>query len=182
VDSISDHVDSLKVLVDEFSNFARLPAADPKPADLNRIVRDAVASYEETDGVEFATDLDDHLPTLELDREQIRRALTNLIDNAIAAVGGSRRADGVASRIRLITRYDAAIESVCLEVEDDGVGIPLEDRGRVFEPYFSTKRQGTGLGLAIVSRIVSDHHGYVRIHAAEPRGTRVVVELPARGV
>jgi len=181
VDSISDHVDSLKVLVDEFSNFARLPTADPKPADLNRIVRDAVASYQGTDGVEFAVDLDDHLPMLELDREQIRRVLTNLVDNAIAAVRGRGEANGAAGRIRLATSLDAAFECVHLEVEDDGVGIPPEDRRRVFEPYFSTKRQGTGLGLAIVVRIVADHRGYVRAHAAEPRGTRFVVELPVRG-
>ena len=69
-----------------------------------------------------------------------------------------------------------------LEIADDGVGIPAEDRRRVFEPYFSTKRQGTGLGLAIVSRIVADHRGYVRAHGVEPTGTRVVVEFPVRGV
>ncbi len=64
---------------------------------------------------------------------------------------------------------------------DDGVGVSREDRRRIFEPYFSTKRRGTGLGLAIVSRIVADHHGYVRVHDAAPRGTRFVVELPVRG-
>ncbi|MBW2287439.1 MAG: HAMP domain-containing protein [Deltaproteobacteria bacterium] len=181
VDSISDHVDSLKVLVDEFSNFARLPAADPKPADLNRIVRDAVASYQGTEGVEFDVDLDDHLPTLELDRDQIRRMLTNLIDNAVAAVRSHGEENDAPGRIHLGTSHDAAIESVLLEIADDGVGIPPEDRRRVFEPYFSTKRQGTGLGLAIVSRIVSDHRGYVRARGVAPHGTRVVVELPVRG-
>ena len=144
-------------------------------------MRDAVASYQGTDGVEFEVELGDDLPTLELDREHMRRVLTNLIDNAVAAVSCRDEAGDAPGRIRLATSHDAAVESVFLEVADNGVGIPPGDRRRVFEPYFSTKRNGTGLGLAIVSRIVADHRGYVRAHAAVPRGTRVVVELPVRG-
>jgi two-component system nitrogen regulation sensor histidine kinase NtrY len=126
-------------------------------------------------------DLDDELPTVHVDREQMRRALENLIDNAIAAV---RRDDGSSQEpghVRLRTAHDPALANVRLEVVDDGVGIRSSDRRRIFEPYFSTKRQGTGLGLAIVSRIVADHHGYVRVHNAEPKGTRFVVELPVGG-
>jgi two-component system nitrogen regulation sensor histidine kinase NtrY len=182
VDSISSHVESLKVLVDEFSNFARLPAAEPKPDDLNRIVADTVASYEGTEGVEFQTDLDAKLPAVDLDREQIRRALTNLIDNAIAAVHKNGGAAAGSGRVQLRTAHAPALQSVRLEVADDGVGVGPHDRRRIFEPYFSTKPQGTGLGLAIVSRIVADHRGFVRVHDAAPRGTRFVVELPVRGV
>ena len=79
----------------------------------------------------------------------------------------------------LRSAYDPLLQSVRLEVADDGVGIPAQDRGRVFAPYFSTKDHGTGLGLAIVSRIVSDHHGYIRVQENEPRGARFVLELPA---
>ena len=107
----------------------------------------------------------------------MRRALTNLIDNAIAAV---RQRDG-AGRVLLATVYDAPLQIVRLEVQDDGPGISSEDRRRIFEPYFSTKTHGTGLGLAIVSRIVADHRGYIRVQEAEPFGTRFVVELPVRG-
>jgi two-component system nitrogen regulation sensor histidine kinase NtrY len=179
VDAITTQVDSLKLLVDEFSNFARLPAANPRPEELNRIVADAVASYAGTEGIAFETELDPELPTLELDREQMRRALTNLIDNAIAAIRHSGRPDG---KIRLVSQYDPALQSVRLVVSDDGVGIPPQDRRRVFEPYFSRSENGTGLGLAIVSRIVADHHGYVRVQENPPRGTRFVLELPvARG-
>jgi two-component system nitrogen regulation sensor histidine kinase NtrY len=78
------------------------------------------------------------------------------------------------------TVHDAPLETVRLEVADDGIGIRSEDRRRIFEPYFSTKRHGTGLGLAIVSRIVSDHSGYIRVHDNRPRGTRFIVELPVR--
>jgi two-component system, NtrC family, nitrogen regulation sensor histidine kinase NtrY len=178
VDAITAQVESLKLLVDEFSNFARLPTANPKPDDLNRIVADAIASYAGTDNVIFETDLEPGLPTVEVDREQLRRALTNLIDNAIAAIRKAEGEDGV-GHVRLRTLHDPSLQSVRLEIADDGIGIPPQDRRRVFEPYFSTKDRGTGLGLAIVSRIVADHHGYVRVQENEPRGTRFVVELPA---
>jgi len=176
VDAITGQVETLKVLVSEFSNFARLPAANPKPDDLNRLVADAVASYAGTEGLVFRTDLDSGLPTVELDREQMRRVLTNLIDNAVAAI---RERSG-AGTVELRTVYDEPLGSVRLEIADDGVGIRPEDRRRVFEPYFSTKRQGTGLGLAIVSRIVADHRGYIRVNENRPRGTRFIVELPVK--
>jgi two-component system nitrogen regulation sensor histidine kinase NtrY len=126
--------------------------------------------------VRFALDCAGDLPKVDFDREQLRRVLTNLIDNACAAV----QAAGAAGEVRVATRYDAARETVRLEVADDGVGIRDEDRGRVFEPYYSTKPHGTGLGLAIVARIVADHHGYVRAQRNAPRGSRFVVELPVR--
>jgi len=179
VDAITSQVESLKLLVDEFSNFARLPAAKPRPDDLNRIVTDAMASYAGTENVEFVTDLDPDLPTIEVDREQMRRALTNLIDNAVIAVQRAHAGNGGgAGHVHLRSVYDPALQSVRIEVADDGVGIPPQDRRRVFEPYFSTKERGTGLGLAIVSRIVADHRGYIRVQENEPRGTRFVLELP----
>jgi two-component system nitrogen regulation sensor histidine kinase NtrY len=179
VDAITSQVEGLKLLVNEFSNFARLPAASPVPDDLNRLVREAVARYQGVEGLSLETDLEPVLPAVEIDREQIGRVLTNLIDNAIAAVR-QRAAEepGFHGRIELRTVYDAPLRAARLEVLDDGVGIRPEDRRRVFEPYFSTKPHGTGLGLAIVARIVTDHRGYVRIHDAAPRGARVIVELP----
>jgi len=143
-------------------------------------VTEAMASYAGTDDVEFATDLEPDLPTVEVDREQMRRALTNLIDNAVAAVRRNIE-DGNAAppgRVILKSAHDPLLQSVRIEVADDGIGIPAQDRRRVFEPYFSTKERGTGLGLAIVSRIVADHRGYIRVQQNEPQGTRFVVELP----
>lgn len=186
VETITGQVESLKLLVNEFSNFARLPAANPVPDDLNRLVREAVARYHGTDGIVLETDLDAELPPVELDREQIGRLLTNLVDNAIAAIrerragesGVAGRADTAYGHILLRTMHDAPLHAVRLEVVDDGIGIRPEDRRRIFEPYFSTKAQGTGLGLAIVSRIVADHRGYVRVHDISPSGVRFIVELP----
>jgi two-component system nitrogen regulation sensor histidine kinase NtrY len=181
VGAITGQVQTLKRLVDEFSNFARLPAANPKPEDLNSLVAEAVASYHGSEGVAFETDFDPKLPQVDLDREQMRRVLTNLIDNAVAALGEEEGEGPVGGVVELRTVHDAPLETVRLEVADTGAGIRPEDRRRIFEPYFSTKRHGTGLGLAIVSRIVADHRGYIRVHDNRPRGTRVIVELPVRG-
>ncbi len=171
VDTITSHVDGLKVLVNEFSNFARLPQARPRPDDLNQLVHEAISSYAESEGARFDTDLDPTVPKVDLDRDQLRRVLTNLIDNARAAVGET-------GSIEVRTVYDTPLETVRLEVADDGEGIRPEDRRRIFEPYYSTKDHGTGLGLAIVSRIIADHHGYIRVHDNKPHGTRFIIELP----
>ncbi len=176
VDTITREVEGLKVLVNEFSNFARLPAAKPRPDDLNQLVQEAVASYSGTEGVRFVTECDGSLPKVDFDREQLRRVLTNLVDNACAAIAETGRPGSVAVR----TVHDAPLQTARLEVEDDGIGIETEDRRRVFEPYFSTKDHGTGLGLAIVSRIVADHHGYIRVHGGREGGTRFIVELPLK--
>jgi len=184
VDTITSQVESLKLLVNEFSNFARLPAADLRPGDLNEVVREAVASYQGSAGIHFVTKLAEGLPKVELDRDQMRRVLTNLIDNAIAAL--HERAVGVEGdaeigTIELRSVHDSPLQTVRLEVADDGPGIKPAARRRLFEPYYSTKEGGTGLGLAIVSRIVADHRGYIRVHENRPRGTRFIVELPERG-
>ena len=104
----------------------------------------------------------------------MRRVLTNLLDNAISA------AQGGGGRILVRSVHDQPLQTARLEVADDGEGVPAEDRSRIFEPYFSTKSHGTGLGLAIVSRIVADHHGYIRVHDNQPRGARFIIELPVK--
>jgi len=182
VDTITSQVEGLKVLVNEFSNFARLPAANPKPDDLNQLVQEAISSYAGTDGVKFETDLDPKLPSVDLDREQIRRVLSNMIDNATAAVAQHVAAGGGIGCVEVRTVHDSPLQTVRLEIADDGIGIPPEHRRRIFEPYFSTKDHGSGLGLAIVSRIIEDHHGYIRVHGNRPRGTRFIVELPVRSI
>jgi two-component system nitrogen regulation sensor histidine kinase NtrY len=176
-DSITSQVEAMKLLLSEFSDYARLPATDPSPTDLNLLATEIVEMYRENRGIQFRTDLDDSLPKLDLDREQIKRVILNLIDNGIAAVEAAGQGPG---EIEVSTRRDRALGTVRLEIADSGIGIRPEDRHRLFEPYFSTKRDGSGLGLAIVSRIVSDHSGYIRVRERKPRGTRFVIELPAR--
>jgi two-component system nitrogen regulation sensor histidine kinase NtrY len=175
--AITAEVDAMKHLLTEFSSFARLPATDPVPTDLNKLVGEVVELYRGNASIEFKTELDPHLPMLDLDRQQIRRVILNLVDNAIAAID---EAGSGPREVHVSTRLDAAVGTIHLQVADTGAGVRAEDRARLFEPGFSTKRAGSGLGLAIVSRIVSDHSGYVRVVANRPRGSRFIVELPAR--
>ncbi len=174
-EAITSEVGAMKNLLSEFSNFARLPATDPTPTDLNKLVADTVSMYRGQRSIRFETDLASDLPPFDLDREQIKRVILNLLDNAMAAIDDVA---GAAREIRVSTRLEGAVGTVQLEVADTGCGIPAQDRGQLFEPYFSTKTHGSGLGLAIVSRIVSDHSGTIRVRSNRPRGTRVVVELP----
>jgi two-component system nitrogen regulation sensor histidine kinase NtrY len=175
--AIMGQVDAMKHLLAEFSRFARLPATDPAPADLNALVTEIVDLYRGDASIEFLTQLAPDLPVLDLDQEQIKRVILNLLDNAVAAIDEAGPGPRV---VRVSTRYERELATVTLEVADTGIGVAPEDRLRLFEPYYSTKRQGSGLGLAIVSRIVSDHSGYIRVRANQPRGTCFSVELPAR--
>lgn len=169
--TIIQQVVELKNLVNEFSQFARLPSARLAPADLNQVVGEALVLFKEGHlGIHF------HfggcvIPALDLDREQINRMLINLLDNAVAAVEGE-------GEVRLATIHDPARGVVTLEVADNGCGLPAEIRTKIFEPYFSTKENGTGLGLTIVSQIVEDHRGYIRAWPNEPKGTRFIIEFP----
>ena len=171
--TIIKQVEELKNLVNEFSQFARLPAAELTPNDLNEVVKEALFLFKEGHrGINFQFQREE-LPPLELDRDQIKRALINLLDNAVAAVEEK-------GEIKISTVYNSSSGIVQLEVADDGCGLAPEVRARVFEPYFSTKKDGTGLGLAIVSAIVADHRGYIRVRPNEPKGTRFIIELPVR--
>ena len=175
-ETIAREVAGLKAMVDEFSRFARLPLARLEPADLNEVVRHAVALYEDRlDGVQIETKLDPTMPSAMLDAEQLRRVFVNLIDNALGALAemeGERR-------ITIATTNDTARSLLIAEVTDTGHGIRSGDFKRLFQPYFSTRGSGTGLGLAIVQRIVLEHGGRIRAEANHPRGARFVIELPA---
>jgi two-component system nitrogen regulation sensor histidine kinase NtrY len=166
-------VDELKTLVDEFSSFARMPAANPAPTDLNGIIREALTLFSQGHrNIAFGFRGDDRLPLLQLDRDQIKRVFINLLDNAVDAVGDEGRID-------LESRFDPELKMAVVTVADTGHGIPPEDKPRLFEPYFSTKKSGTGLGLAIVSTIIADHNGFIRVRDNAPRGTKFIIELPA---
>jgi two-component system nitrogen regulation sensor histidine kinase NtrY len=170
--TIIQQVDELKNLVNEFAQFARLPSAQLASHDLNEIVSEALFLFNEGhNGIQFPF-RPGVIPMLELDREQIKRVLINLLDNAVAAVDNQ-------GEIRVSTVYDRARGIVTLEVADNGSGLAPEIRTRIFEPYFSTKENGTGLGLTIVSQIIEDHRGYIRALPNEPKGTRFTIEFPA---
>jgi len=173
---ITAEVATLQRMVDEFSDFARLPAAQPLPVPLNEIVEGAVKLYDERiDGITIDPRLAASSPIALADAEQIKRVLVNLIDNSIEALHQS----GEVRKISVETREDKLRETVEIIVADNGPGIPVEDRLRIFEPYYSTRRHGTGLGLAIVSRILAEHHGRIRVTENLPHGARFILELPS---
>ena len=180
--TIVGEVESLKALVDEFAQFARMPAPKTVPSDLNALLTETLALY---NGLfrEIALEprFESGLPPVRVDVEQIRRVVINLVDNAIEALGGSQatlRPDGDPPRIVIETRRDAVNGVARIVVADNGPGIPAADRDKLFMPYYSTKQRGSGLGLAIVRRIIAEHGGAIDVQHNDPQGTRFVIELP----
>jgi nitrogen fixation/metabolism regulation signal transduction histidine kinase len=173
--TIAREVAGLKGMVDEFTRYARLPHARLEPGDLNEVVRQAVALYDERlDDVRVDVRLGHNLPVALLDPEQLRRVFVNLLDNsaeALADVEGERR-------ITVATGHDPARGLLIAEVTDTGHGIARTDFKRLFQPYFSTRGRGTGLGLAIVHRIMAEHGGRIRAEANRPKGARMIIEIP----
>jgi nitrogen fixation/metabolism regulation signal transduction histidine kinase len=173
---ISAEVESVKTLVDEFSRFARFPAAQPAPANLNEVVEDALSVFSgRLDGIDLETRLAPELPVVAIDHEQFKRIIVNLVDNAAEAMQGEP--DGE-RRLQVVTQCTGG-DTVELVVSDTGHGIEPEDRERLFLPYFSTKGRGTGLGLAISHHILQEHGAQIRVEDNEPRGARFVIEIPA---
>jgi two-component system nitrogen regulation sensor histidine kinase NtrY len=171
--AIVDEVEALKNLVDEFAQFARMPVATLRSASLHDVLAQALSLYDGLfPGIELERRLASDLPALRLDFDQMKRAIINLVDNAVEATDGR-------GRIQIATEYDRGAGRVRLSVTDDGPGIDPADRDQLFVPHFSTKKRGSGLGLAIVSRIVQEHLGTIRVEEHEPRGARFVIELPA---
>jgi two-component system nitrogen regulation sensor histidine kinase NtrY len=174
-DMIIKQVDELKILVDEFSNFAKMPSANPAPNNLNDIIGEALILYQAAHrhiAFSFRPDVD--IPVFNLDRDQIKRSIINMLENAVSAVCDQ-------GQISLETHYNKDMQMASIIIADDGCGIPTEDKPRLFEPYFSTKKSGTGLGLAIVATIIADHNGYVRVKDNQPKGTKFIIELPVTG-
>jgi two-component system nitrogen regulation sensor histidine kinase NtrY len=171
--TIVKQVEELKGMVNEFSNFARMPASQPTPNHLNEIIRETLVLFQEAHKEVRFMFLPEVLPVLNIDRDQMKRVIINLIENSLAAIDG-------AGEIKIQTNYDPKLQIIRLEVSDDGCGIPDEDKGRLFEPYFSTRKTGTGLGLTIVNAIIADHNGYIRVRDNTPKGTTFLIEFPIR--
>lgn len=180
--TIVTEVDSLKALVDEFAQFARMPAPKTVPTDINQLLTETVALYTGLfKEILIERRLADGLPLVRIDVEQIRRVIINLVDNAVEALGGSGAGalpDGRAPTIELGTQHDPVNGVLRVSVGDNGPGIPAEDREKLFLPYYSTKRRGSGLGLAIVRRIIAEHGGAIDVADNAPSGTIFTIELP----
>src|SRR4030066_653568 len=170
--TIIREVNALKMLVNQFSSFARMPAAKPSINNINTIIRDVVLLYSSAHkDVCFTENFTDPLPEIKVDREQIKRVFINLFENAVEAVNGN-------GHVWIKTELDPKNHRLRVVIADDGVGVSPEDRDKLFVPYFSRKKTGTGLGLAIVNRIISDHNGRSTASDNSPTGTKFIIELP----
>jgi two-component system nitrogen regulation sensor histidine kinase NtrY len=170
--TIVGEVESLKGLVDEFSQFARMPSPRRVPSDLHQLIQETLALYKDLFAdVRFESRFAPDIPLVRLDAEQIRRVIINLVDNAIEAMGRH-------GLITIETALDSGDNLVRVVVSDDGPGIPAAEREKLFLPYYSTKQRGSGLGLAIVRRIIAEHGGTIVVDDNVPRGTRFTIELP----
>jgi two-component system, NtrC family, nitrogen regulation sensor histidine kinase NtrY len=170
--TIVGEVESLKGLVDEFSQFARMPSPRTVPTDVGQLITDTLALYRGLfTNVTIEQRFAPGVPLVRLDADQIRRVIINLVDNAIEA---TRRA----GHIVVETGTDPSNGVVRIVVADDGPGIPASERDKLFLPYYSTKGRGSGLGLAIVRRIIAEHGGSIEVGGNAPRGTRFTIELP----
>jgi two-component system nitrogen regulation sensor histidine kinase NtrY len=171
-ETIVQEVDALKRLVDEFSRFARMPAHTPRLTDLRPIVDGVATLYRDSHpALTIVTRHADDLPLLEVDPDHLRRAVQNLVDNAVAAVGGR-------GEVEVDTALADSGRQARIVVSDRGPGIPDADREKLFLPYYSTKVSGMGLGLAIVQEIVAEHGGRLRLEPNVPHGSRFIIELP----
>ena len=181
--AIVAEVESLKSLVDEFSQFARMPAPKAVPTDLNALLVEALALYAGVlSHAKVELEAAPDLPRVRLDPEQVRRVVINLVDNAVEALAEARETGRMAPNangvIRVDTAYDPAHGVVRLRVADNGPGLPEGDRSKLFMPYYSTKGRGSGLGLAIVRRIIAEHGGSIEAGDNTPHGTCFTIELP----
>jgi two-component system nitrogen regulation sensor histidine kinase NtrY len=171
--TIIKEVESLKRLVNEFSRFGKMPEINKAPVRISPIIETVVNLYRDYKGLEIRVSGQANEPFVELDAEQFKRVIINIVDNAIQAMQSK-------GKIEIVIGYDNAANRVYVDICDDGPGIRAEDKERLFLPYFSTKKDGTGLGLAIASRVVTEHRGYIRIKDNKPHGTVFTIELPIR--
>ena len=170
--TIIQEVDGLRRLVDEFSRFARMPVLVPRPTDLRPLVESVVALYREAHpALTLATRHAENLPPVEVDPDRIKRAVLNLVDNAVEAVGST-------GEVVVETTLVAENGHARIIVTDTGPGISPDDKEKLFLPYFSTKAAGMGLGLPIVWEIVTEHGGTIHVEDNEPRGSRFIIEVP----
>jgi len=180
--TIVGEVESLKALVDEFAQFARMPAPRAVPSDLDGVIRDTLALYKGLFGqIRLEHRPAEGLPPVRIDVEQIRRVVINLVDNAVEALGAAAaplRPGGDPPSIVVATGHDPGHGVARITIADNGPGIPPADRDKLFMPYYSTKRRGSGLGLAIVRRIIAEHGGNIEVADNVPAGTVFTIELP----
>ena len=185
-DTIVRQVGDIGRMVDEFSNFARMPTPAKAPCDLARLATDSLALQRSAHGaIRFLSELPAAPVPVEVDAAQIRQALTNLLQNAVDSIesrrglaggGGEEPAAGEDGLVLVRVAIDG--RRATIDIEDNGRGLPRKDRDRLTEPYVTTREKGTGLGLAIVKKILEDHDGRLSLADREGGGAIIRLTLP----
>ena len=171
--TIVRQVGDLRRMVDEFSSFARMPKPVFRPEAIVEIVRQALFLHEVAHpDIGFALSAPEPSPILICDRRQLGQALTNVVKNAVEAIQQKREAEGATGEDRVTMRVSTVGSQLAIEISDTGIGLPQE-RGRITEPYMTTRTKGTGLGLAIVKKIVEEHFGGIEFEDKPDGGTLV---------
>ncbi|PIE68815.1 MAG: PAS domain-containing sensor histidine kinase [Deltaproteobacteria bacterium] len=168
-------VEHLQTMVKDFSSFAKLPEIKPAFGNMLEVIEEIVAVFAQSHRqIVWDVRVDSPVPECIFDHEAMKRVFMNILLNAAEILDGQE--DG---RVDIAVSYVEALHRVRIQIADNGPGLSSDERSRIFEPYFSSKRGGTGLGLTIVKSVIDDHNGYLRAHPGSPRGTIFVIELPA---
>lgn len=173
---IIEEVERLRLLLDEFMQYARMPLLEPTLTDVNEVISNALKSYGEIpENIKVITDYSNCIPKVMIDPEQTRRAFFNIIKNAVEAI---EKEGKIEVTTRLINDQEQQKKWVEIEFSDTGVGIPQETMNNLFTPHFSTKKGGAGLGLTIVKKIIDDQGGVITVSSEQNKGTTFWIRLP----
>jgi len=171
--TIVQEAGTIKSLVNEFSNFARMPNIRLQSADIHEILDQTLSLFKGIfSDIEFVTHYSSEVPeTMRLDVEQIKRVFINILDNAIDAMSKK-------GKINIQTSFDKQNQRVKIEITDQGPGVDMKEKEKLFLPHFSTKKKGTGLGLAIVGQVISEHNGSIDVENNHPNGAKFIIQIP----
>jgi len=172
IDIICQEVEGMKYMLNEFQRFSRMPAPNPRPASLHKIIDDVSILYSDHEKkITVNKFFDSNINLIKVDAEQMRRVFINLFENALDAMEEN-------GEINITTQLNQSERQILIEFSDNGSGIAPEDLNKLFLPHFTTKKRGSGLGLAIINRIIVDHNGTIQVKGNVPKGTRFVIDLP----
>jgi len=169
-ETIISEVESLRKLVDIFSRYGKMPEVNKSQVDLPELLDSVIGLYRGFKDVAITISVNSEIPLVELDAEQFKRVVVNIIDNAIKAMDGK----GTIT----ISLNTSGNNKVIIDISDAGPGIRDEEKERLFLPYFTGRKGGTGLGLAIANKIIADHGGRILVRDNIPRGSVFTIELP----
>jgi len=172
--TIVEEARTIKSLVDEFSNFARMPSIQLQSADIHEILEQTISLFKGIfTEIEFDILFSPDIPSpIQIDREQMKRVFINLLDNSIEAMDKK-------GKVKIHTSFDKQHHRVRIEISDSGPGISEKEKEKLFLPHFSTKKKGTGLGLAIVNQVINEHSGSIDVENNRPHGAKFIIQIPA---